>query len=70
MAVLRISSIGGVNKALLENVLKGILRDAKPSVIPPNPRATRRCARKKGGTGLKVPLKKGDFEGDRVFGYS
>jgi hypothetical protein len=25
----------------LEDVLKGILRDAKHSVIPPNPRATR-----------------------------
>jgi hypothetical protein len=32
-------------------------------VIPPNPRATRRCARKKGGIGLKVPLFKGDLGG-------
>jgi hypothetical protein len=36
-------------------------------VIPPNPRATRRCARKKGGTGLKVPLFKGDLGGSSLW---
>jgi hypothetical protein len=53
--------------SVLEDVLKGILRDAKPSVIPPNPRATRRCARKKRGTGLKVPLFKGDSGGSSLW---
>jgi hypothetical protein len=52
---------------LLEGVLKDIYRDAKYSVIPPNPRATRRCARKKGGTGLKVPLFKGDLGGSSLW---
>jgi hypothetical protein len=54
-------------RASLEDVLKGILREAKPSVIPPNPRATRRCARKKGGTSLKVPLFKGDLGGSSLW---
>jgi hypothetical protein len=55
--------------SVLEDVLKGILRDAKPSVIPLTPALRAAALEKRGEPASKSPFLRG-IQGDRAFGYS